>query len=484
MEAEPSAWREFWQAPLRVRVYLLVVAVAAGVLPFLMGGQVGTAKPAWLTVAGLVVVSALNVELGRALSGGLSHTHQPHKALSTWAFASALLLPPAWLLVVVPLTYAHARWRGLRVSLWKWVGSACFLVLAGLAAVGVRHLAHGDEVNWMKGDGGRGLLVMLAAAAVFLAVESALFAGSALLNHAEDEQWLRQTLRSPSFYLTEAGVLLIGGLLAAVWTAGPWFALIFLPIYALAQRAALHEPLRERAEAAAELATKNSELERANQFKIDLMGMLGHEIGNPLTSIQGYAEVGADALADGDTERARDSFAVVERNALQVRDVLREILGMVSSERGQLTASRKPCPLEPHLRAAASAQPPGQQPVVECAPGLTALVQPGHLDQVLANLLSNAVKYAGGATRLTARAAGRDAIEIAVVDEGPGVPLAFRAHLFDRFSRDADTAHDVTGTGLGLFITRELARANGGDVTHCDRDPRGSTFLLTLPCGS
>ena len=474
--------RELAATPRPLQVYLAVVAVAAVLLPVLVDlGRPTAGRPALLTGAVLVAISVLNVEISRWLTGGVSHSHQPHKALSAWAFAAALLLPTPWLLVVVPLTYAHARWRGLRLPLWKWIGSACYLVLAGMAAAAVRHVVLGEATNWMSGDGGRGLFGMLLAATAFLVTESLLFAGSAVLNHADDEVWLRRTLRSPSFYLTEAGVLLIAGLLAAVWTGGAWFVLFFVPIYALAQRAALHEPLRERAETAAELAATNVELERANQFRSDLIGMLGHEIGNPLTSVLGYAQVGSEALEAGDTTGARRSFEVVERNGAQIRRVIHDILTLATSERGRLTAHPQPCRLEPHLRAAAAAQPPGRQPLVECPPELTVLVQPSHLDQILANLLSNAAKYAGGATHVTARPTSAGEVEILVVDAGPGVPADFRAHLFERFRRDADTAHHVVGTGLGLFVTRELSRANGGEVCYRDGEPSGSVFTVTLP---
>ena len=100
----------------------------------------------------------------------------------------------------------------------------------------------------MEGQGGRGLLATCLGAAVFLAVETALFHGSAYLNHAGDEQWLRRTLAGRSFYVTEASVLLMGALSAAVWTAGAWFELLLVPVFVLAQRAVLHEPLRERAD--------------------------------------------------------------------------------------------------------------------------------------------------------------------------------------------------------------------------------------------
>ncbi|HEY6933165.1 MAG TPA: HAMP domain-containing sensor histidine kinase [Marmoricola sp.] len=483
-----GSWREFWRTPWRMRLFLLTAAVAALSLPFLVervepppGEHLGTVPPHWLTVVVLVLISVLNVEIGRAMTGGLARSHQPHKALSAWAFACALLLPASWLLVVVPVTYAHTRWRALRLPLWKWVGSAIYLVLAGVAAFVVRVALFGHVGNWMVGDGGRGVLAMAAAAAAFLACETLLFWGSALLNDAEDEVWLRQTLRSPGFYGTEAAVVLVGGLLAAVWTGGPWYVLLSIPVYVLVQRAALLEPLRERAQVAGELAAKNRELERANQFKADLMGMLGHEIGNPLTAALGYAQIGSEALAQGDLDTARTAFGVLERSTAEIRRVVNEILNLVSSDHDALTAHPERCPLEPHLRAAVATQRPGHQPSVECPSGLAALVQPGHLDQILANLLSNASKYAGGATRISAGTTDTGHVEIAVSDAGAGVAPEFRARLFDRFSRSPETADAVTGSGLGLYITRELARANGGDVVLCERPPPGSTFVVRLP---
>jgi signal transduction histidine kinase len=477
-----DSWWEFWRTPAIMRAYLLGVFIAALVAPILMRDH--TMPPVadnWLTAGVLIVVSVVNVEIGRALIGGLEFDHQPHKALSAWAFACALLLASPWLLMVVPVTYLHARWRGVRLPLWKWIGSGCYLVLAGTAAGVVARACLGADTDWMDGDGVLGLVAVLAAAATFLAAETILFCGSVAFNRPEDEVWLRETLGSTSFYGTEAGVLFMGALLAAVWTSLPWFVLLFAPVYALAQRAALHEPLRQRAETATLLAAQNEELDVANEFKIDLLGMLGHEVGTPLTAILGHAELGCDALDANDLERGRKSFQVIERGGTQIQGVVKDILAMVSSERGALSAHPQVCPLEPHLVAAASAGTRREPPRVECPPGLQAVVQPSHLDQILTNLLSNADKYAGGATLLRARAAPGGMVEVAVVDSGPGVPVALRPHLFERFSRDSATAQQVMGTGLGLFITRELARANGGDISLHEGSPGGSVFLVCLP---
>lgn len=160
--------------------------------------------------------------------------------------------------------------------------------------------------------------------------------------------------------------------------------------------------------------------------------------------------------------------------------MLHDILALVSSESGELTARPEACPVAPRVRQAIAALPPGQQPQVECPEDLVASVQPGHLDQILANLLGNAAKYAGGATLVEAAVGTSGQVEIRVVDQGPGVPPTLRGELFQRFRRGPDTSGEVAGTGLGLFISREVARANGGDLSYHDASPTGSAFVVSL----
>lgn len=248
----PGRWRHlpFLRITPAAQGWVSAAVAAALVVPLALDHEVGHGHTRLdpLALGVILAMSVLNIEIGRLLEGGAADGQRPHKSLSTWSFACALVLSIGWLLPVVVVSYAHARWRGMRVPLWKWVGSAAYVVLAGVAAAAAAQAVLADQATLVQGDGLRGLVAVLAAAGAFLVVETVLFHGSAYLNSADDEQWLRQILAQPSFYVTELGVLLVGGLAAAVWTAGAWFLALLLPVFVLAQRAVLHEPLRERAD--------------------------------------------------------------------------------------------------------------------------------------------------------------------------------------------------------------------------------------------
>ncbi|BAL88309.1 putative multi-sensor signal transduction histidine kinase [Actinoplanes missouriensis 431] len=228
-----------------------------------------------------------------------------------------------------------------------------------------------------------------------------------------------------------------------------------------------------------ELADRNRELEAANQLKSDLMGMLGHEIGNPLAMILGHLEL---ARTDDDLpEPFAGLLERIHRNARRLDTIVNEVLALVRIDAGQLTALPSPTVVADHIDAALAAGAATGVPV-DCPRGLVALMQPSHLDHVLINLISNAAKYGGGVTAIVAfarRASGTAVLE--VHDEGPGVPPDFRDRLFGRLTRADSTASTAPGTGLGLYIVRELARANGGDVTYRPAAGHGSVFVLTMP---
>ncbi|MFC4064470.1 PAS domain S-box protein [Actinoplanes subglobosus] len=230
---------------------------------------------------------------------------------------------------------------------------------------------------------------------------------------------------------------------------------------------------RARDHAAAALAERNTALEVANQLKLDIIGMLGHEISNPLSAILGYSDLLTDDV-DADSQAAM-AVTVISRQAQRLDEIVREVLSMVSIDAGNLSAVRGEVSLHAGIRQALEST--GNTGVPVTGPDVTLRFNPGHLQQVLVNLLSNATKYAGGATGIRIEPASGGRVLLRVEDRGPGVPEEFRPRLFDRLTRaERDTA--VRGTGLGLYIVRSLARANHGEVRHEPYPAGGSVFIL------
>lgn len=242
------AVREFAAAPVRARIWVGVAALLALALPVLLTTWPTPPVTArdLLTAAALVAGSVVSVEIGRLFEGGTVAAQRPHKALSAWPMAAVVLLPSVYLIPVVVLVYAHARWRGMRVPLWKWCASACFLICAGAVAGLVVTAPAGGTPPTLE-SGLSGLLIMVAGVLTFLAVESAMLALAAWLNNEADEVWLRRTLADPAFYLTEAGVLTVGALTGLLGAGAPWFVLLLIPAYGFLQQSVLHRPLQERA---------------------------------------------------------------------------------------------------------------------------------------------------------------------------------------------------------------------------------------------
>jgi len=111
-------------------------------------------------------------------------------------------------------------------------------------------------------------------------------------------------------------------------------------------------------------------------------------------------------------------------------------------------------------------------------------VDPARLAQVFDNLLTNAAKYAPGAPITIALDEAEGAVHIRVKDEGPGIAPEHLAHLFKRFYRVPSTNTTVRGTGLGLFICRQIIRAHGGKISVESEPGKGTAFDIYLPLES
>jgi signal transduction histidine kinase len=228
-------------------------------------------------------------------------------------------------------------------------------------------------------------------------------------------------------------------------------------------------------------------LQETDQMKDDLLAMVSHELRNPLTTVLGVFRLFTVGAPLSPAER-QEMLEMGERQATRLRNLIEQLLLAARFERGDAgapasgTEAVEADAAELALQAASEARAGHRDhPIrVECDGSLPVRVAPDAVLQILGSLLDNACKYSSN-QRLVRLLAERDDGEavLAVEDEGMGIPPADRDRIFERFTR---LGKDRTGLGLGLFIGRQLARAQGGDLVLADpRHSAGSRFELRLP---
>ena len=223
-----------------------------------------------------------------------------------------------------------------------------------------------------------------------------------------------------------------------------------------------------------------ADLESANTLLSDLIGILGHDLRQPMAVVRGYLEQAEEDWDVAPEEERRHYVRTAARTAARMDGLLEDILTMVNLDTGTLQPRTTRIPLAPLLGEHAAAADLGVQLRVD--DDLQVYADPVHLQQMLSNLLGNAARYGLAPFVLEAVREGTHAA-ISLRDHGEGVPPEFAPRLFDRFSRaSTGVAATVGGTGFGLYIVRQLALANDGDVGYAAGDPVGSVFTVRLPC--
>jgi signal transduction histidine kinase len=216
-----------------------------------------------------------------------------------------------------------------------------------------------------------------------------------------------------------------------------------------------------------------------------LIADTSHELRTPLAAMRSELDVSlrGDDLAPAAREVLESAREEVDRMSRTVDDLL--VLAAVDD--GRVMRLAEPLDLRELARAVVAALGPIAQrnEVTVTVGGAEALVvgDPDQLGHALRNLVENALKFtpAGGHVAVTSFADGERS-GVTVADDGPGIALALRERVFDRFFRvDASRTRRTGGSGLGLAIARELAEGHGGRVWAEGREPAGSVFTLELP---
>jgi signal transduction histidine kinase/CheY-like chemotaxis protein len=240
-----------------------------------------------------------------------------------------------------------------------------------------------------------------------------------------------------------------------------------------------------------EIQNKSRQLAERSQHKSQFVASMSHELRTPLNAIIGLTEMMVKNAARFGTEKAQEPLQRVNRAGTHLLGLINQVLDLSKIEAGKLELNPQTVQLGPLINDVIStagqlAEQNKNRLVVDAQENLGALtVDPMRLRQILLNLLSNACKFTkAGEVKLAARKVsnGSSFVEFAVSDTGIGMTAEQQAKLFEEFTQaDSSTARQYGGTGLGLTITRKLARMMGGDVTVTSEPGKGSVFTVRLP---
>jgi signal transduction histidine kinase len=218
-----------------------------------------------------------------------------------------------------------------------------------------------------------------------------------------------------------------------------------------------------------------------------------HELRTPLTTFRLYTEMLADGIVQEESVR-RSYLQTLRGEADRLGHLVENVLAFARLERGRVTARREDIPIDELLdrlvpSLAEQARRAGMELVVPRSSSLDSVsADASVVGQILANIVDNSCKYAAAATDRRIHIdsmPGMSHVAIIVRDHGPGVPPRQSGRLFRPFSKSAsEAARSAPGVGLGLAISRRLARALGGELKLIKDGSDGASFVLSLPRAS
>jgi PAS domain S-box-containing protein len=248
------------------------------------------------------------------------------------------------------------------------------------------------------------------------------------------------------------------------------------------------EELGRRAGLAIENARLYREAEEGNRAKADFLAVVSHELRTPLNAIAGYADLLSAGISGALTEAQVHNVERIKIGAGHLAHLIDEILAYARVEAGRESVTREASDMGALVREAATVIEPDaadkgltfEVDVPDRGPHL--LTDAGKVRQILVNLLTNAVKYTEqGRVRIAARPVDGGAV-VQIEDTGVGIPQDARERIFDAFwQAESPNTRTVGGTGLGLSVSRRLARLLDGDIQVDSQVGVGSTFTVRIP---
>lgn len=232
-----------------------------------------------------------------------------------------------------------------------------------------------------------------------------------------------------------------------------------------------------------------TDLRRLERMRSDFVANVSHELKTPITSIKGFVETLLDGGLDN-LDDARRFLGIVAKQADRLNAIIEDLLTLSRIEQDEQARDGLLAPgsLLPVIQSAAqlcagAADSKDIRISISCPALLRTRINGPLLEQGITNLIDNAIKYSdrGSEVRVEVGESRRE-INIAVIDQGCGIPDDHLPRLFERFYRvDKARSRQMGGTGLGLAIVKHIAQTHGGRIEVESRPGAGSTFRISLP---
>jgi phosphoserine phosphatase RsbU/P len=222
-------------------------------------------------------------------------------------------------------------------------------------------------------------------------------------------------------------------------------------------------------------------------FRDRMMGVLSHDLKNPLNAIM----LTIDNLCKEDhhTETDRRRYLLIQRAATRMLEMIETLLDVTRVQStGRLPIKRVPTNLADRARAVVdeiSATSPGRMIELQMEGNLEGQWDPGRIDEALSNLISNALQYGDRrkSVRVSLEGTG-GVVDLCVKNDGPPIPADLVPTLFEPFTRGSSDDGPRRGLGLGLYITKQIVLAHGGEIFVESTEQTGTQFRFVLPRGS
>lgn len=242
------------------------------------------------------------------------------------------------------------------------------------------------------------------------------------------------------------------------------------------------------------ITSQNSEiaLKEAVLARDEFLSIASHELKTPLTSIKLQAQMIKRSVQKDDPminskEKLLTLVEQTDRQTLRLARLVDDMLDISRIRTGRLTIEKEELDFSELVSDVITRMKeqfqeiPGGEPILRLTPNTKGKWDRTRMEQVISNLLTNAVKYGNKKEIIVEVSSTAESVTLKVTDHGIGVKESFKEKIFERFERAGISPNEVSGLGLGLYITKQIVLSHGGEIKVESETNKGSTFIVTLP---